>query len=232
MHILIVSATKAEIEPAIRLLGAGISVETGLTRFVQGMNTVDILITGVGMVATAFRLGQVLKQYRYDLSINCGICGSYNRSYRIGEVVRVVEDCFPEMGAETNDHFIPLPDLNLSNPEEPPFRQGKLKSNFGRSLSVLAELPMVKAATVNTVHGNTESITRFRSYIDSDIETMEGAAFHYAALLENVPDLQLRAVSNYVEQRDTSTWNIPLAISNLNKTLLLILEEFSQESNA
>jgi hypothetical protein len=35
-----------------------------------------------------------------------------------------------------------------------------------------------------------------------------------------------------VEQRDTSTWNIPLAISNLNKTLLLILEEFSQESNA
>jgi futalosine hydrolase len=39
-------------------------------------------------------------------------------------------------------------------------------------------------------------------------------------LQENIPFVQLRAVSNYVEIRDKSKWNIPLAVENLNIQLI------------
>jgi futalosine hydrolase len=43
--------------------------------------------------------------------------------------------------------------------------------------------------------------------------------------MENIPFLQLRTISNYVEVRDKSKWNIPLAVTNLNNTLLALLQE-------
>jgi futalosine hydrolase len=52
---------------------------------------------------------------------------------------------------------------------------------------------------------------------------MEGAAFHYVCLTEKVPFLQLRAVSNYVGERNKKNWNIKLAIENLNKATIEVL---------
>ena len=53
---------------------------------------------------------------------------------------------------------------------------------------------------------------------------MEGAAFFAGCKrLDNFT--QIRAVSNYVEKRDKSKWNISLAIENLNKTLQKTLQE-------
>jgi futalosine hydrolase len=53
---------------------------------------------------------------------------------------------------------------------------------------------------------------------------MEGAAFHFACLQEKIPFLQLRCISNYVEVRDKSKWNIPLAVKNLNQVLVEVVE--------
>jgi len=54
---------------------------------------------------------------------------------------------------------------------------------------------------------------------------MEGAAFHYACLKEKVPYAEIRSISNYVEKRDRSKWNIPLAIKNLNDFFIVLLNE-------
>ena len=57
---------------------------------------------------------------------------------------------------------------------------------------------------------------------------MEGAAFFYACLLGGVRFHQIRSISNFVEERDRSKWDIPLALANLNKTLFEILKEQSR----
>jgi futalosine hydrolase len=44
---------------------------------------------------------------------------------------------------------------------------------------------------------------------------------------EYIPCIQLRAVSNYVEKRNKDAWNIPLAIENLNKQLIAIINDFN-----
>ncbi|MBT5829851.1 MAG: futalosine hydrolase, partial [Candidatus Latescibacteria bacterium] len=43
-------------------------------------------------------------------------------------------------------------------------------------------------------------------------ENMEGAAAAQLCLLYNVPFLELRAISNQVEDRNRDAWDIPLAL--------------------
>ena len=88
-------------------------------------------------------------------------------------------------------------------------------------------LPRAKGITVNTVHGDTAGISEVQELNSADIETMESAAFFYCCIKEEVPFLALRAISNIVEPRDRSKWNIPLAVNNLNAQLVELLEMLS-----
>jgi futalosine hydrolase len=45
--------------------------------------------------------------------------------------------------------------------------------------------------------------------------------------MENVPYIQLRSVSNYIEPRNRASWKIPLAVKNLNDTLINALNEIN-----
>ena len=53
---------------------------------------------------------------------------------------------------------------------------------------------------------------------------MEGAAVFYACKMNNVPCLQVRAISNYVEPRNKENWQINLAINNLNNWIINFIE--------
>ena len=79
-----VAATKAEIEPVLEM---------------EKPESLDVLITGAGMVATAFHMGQKLNQKAaYDLILNIGIAGTWDRDLALGTVVNVVEDSIYELG--------------------------------------------------------------------------------------------------------------------------------------
>ena len=80
MRILIVAATLFEVE-SLRL-----KVESGAIN--PELSTIDFLITGAGMVATSFVLGKHLATNQYDLAINLGIAGSFDRSIALGDVSR------------------------------------------------------------------------------------------------------------------------------------------------
>jgi futalosine hydrolase len=53
---------------------------------------------------------------------------------------------------------------------------------------------------------------------------MEGAAFMYACLINNIPFAQVRAVSNIVERRNRDRWRMPEAIRNLGAAAVRIVE--------
>jgi futalosine hydrolase len=53
---------------------------------------------------------------------------------------------------------------------------------------------------------------------------MEGASLHYMGRDLTIPFIQIRAVSNYVGERDKSKWKTQEAIYNLNETLLEFLD--------
>jgi futalosine hydrolase len=180
-------------------------------------HTVDVLTTGVGMVATAAHCSRALARTAYDLALNFGLCGSFDPALRPGTVVHVVADRLAELGAEDGDTFLTLRELKLDGTDEfvnpaPPLNR------------TLAALPAVSGITVNTVHGNEPSIASVLSRCRPDIESMEGAAFMCACLISRVPFAQVRAVSNAVERRQRESWQLREAIDNLGNTARQILE--------
>ena len=189
MRILVVAATPFEVEE----LHSVIKTED-----------LELITTGVGMVATAFVLGKHLAGNSYDLAINLGIAGSFDRDIALGEVVEVTNDRFSELGAEDGEDFLSVDQLGFGASTFNSTYQ--LPANFG--------LKKVNAITVNTVHGRDESIAKISS--DTQLESMEGAAFFYACQMAGIPAIQIRAVSNYVERRNRDAWQIGLAIKNLN----------------
>ena len=177
------------------------------------------------MVSTAYCMGKVLQAYNYDLAINAGIAGCFDKNIPLGEVLNITTDCFPELGAEDGEYFLSLIDLKLLENDSFPFHNMELINESAINSAYINELKKVKGITVNTIHGNEENINKIKSLYFPITESMEGAAFMYACLIENLKHIQIRSVSNYVEKRNKASWNIPLALTNLNNTLLNILNE-------
>jgi futalosine hydrolase len=227
MNILVVAATAFEIRPFLNRLTFVQKTHDYLEQYTIKDTSIDVLIPGVGMMVTAFHMGRQFSREQYDLAINAGICGSYAHTISIGDVVEIIEDCVPELGAEDKDRFLSIFDLGLLDADSTPYINGKLIASFKTESKVLEKLLKVKGITVNTVHGNNQSIERVRSLFSPEIESMEGAAFLYACLLSNIPNLQIRAVSNFVEERDRSRWDLDLALKNLNKTLHELIQEIA-----
>jgi futalosine hydrolase len=217
MKILIVAATKFEIEPLLGKMEATCNFGTNQMCCMYKKLEIDFLVTGVGMVTTSYFTSKVLND-TYDVAFNMGICGSFNNNLEVGSVVNVYEDCFSELGAEDGETFLSLEDLKLDGVTKiSNAKQGSLNS-------VIEMLPKVTGITVNTAHGNERSIDNVFRKFHPYVESMEGAAFMFVCEQEQIPYVQIRAVSNYVERRNKNNWNIPLAIANLNNKVLEVLD--------
>jgi futalosine hydrolase len=214
--ILYVTATSSEAD-ALRKIKDIITVPDGF-RF--GNFEISLLVTGVGSIATAWALKQWISvNEKPDLAINGGIAGSYKDEYRIGDVVFPVSDCFADAGVEDGDIFLTLSEAGLRSAEEFPFREGLLFTDTRYSVQMKSFLKPVRAITVNTATGSESTRNKLLIKFNPDIETMEGATFFYICSRENIPFLALRAISNRVEPRNKSNWNIVLALEKLSEKL-------------
>ena len=203
MNILVVAATELEIP----------LVKSGP----HGAHHLDVLVTGVGMVATAAHTARRLAEARYDLALNFGVCGTFDPSLVPGTVVHITSDRIAELGAEDGDRFIAVEELGLA-------ADSVIVNAAPPANAVLRELPEVSGISVNTVHGNDRTIAAVVERLHPQVESMEGAAFAYACSISGVPYAQVRAVSNIVERRNRDAWRLDLAIRHLNDTALRILD--------
>jgi futalosine hydrolase len=222
---LIVAATTAEIDPLLAALTQRANAEDRLRSCTRANHDIDVLTTGVGMVATAAWSSRVLAMREYDVALNLGVCGSFDTAIAAGVVVHVVSEELPEMGAEADDAFLTLHDLKLLARDEFPFRDGRLMNAEPPPMATLQQLPRVHGITVNTVHGRESSIAEVRQRCEPQVETMEGAAFMYACLIRGTPFAEIRAVSNVVEKRNRVAWKLGEAIENLNSAALRMIDQ-------
>lgn len=207
MKTLVVAATKAE----LTFLYQHFNLPD--TDFVESKNF-DLLITGVGMVATAFALGRYLSS-KYSLVVNLGIAGSFDRDIALGTVLNITEDTFAELGAENEDEFLTIVDLGFG------------ENHYTSTTTENINLPTVSGITVNCVTGSEKSIKNLINRLNPTTESMEGAAVFYACKQLNIKSLQIRSISNYVEPRNKDNWKIGLAIKNLNDWAISFIGEMN-----
>jgi len=210
MNILLIAATNFEIQPTINYLAD--------RDCLIGSNRYEVLITGIGCMSTAYWLTKTIDKQRPDLLIQAGIGGSFSNDFPPGTLVLVKEEVTGDLGVEENNEFRDLFDLGLPQISDP--YTGKSLLNKDEELLQRYNLPLVKAVTINEISTRAARIEQLQQKYQPVVESMEGAAFHYVALIEKIPYIQLRAVSNMVGERDKSKWKIKEATQLLNEQLI------------
>ena len=206
MKFLLVAATEGELSALREQIGRE-SMES----------SVDFLVTGIGMVATTHALTRHLLHRSYDVILNIGIAGALDHSLALGTVVVVNSDSIYGLGIEDGERILSLQEAGLPGDESVvPVR---LFEN-----SFTSTLPKVKGLTVNTASGHESSISLIESRSTASVETMEGAAFYFVCNQEGVSGVQLRAISNRVERRNRSAWDLELAVRNLQEAVMLFIK--------
>lgn len=216
MHLLLVCATAPECAwLRDRLPFAPLDAHTW--RATRGEQVITLLLSGVGMVNTAWHLGRFLARETPDRAINFGIAGSFERDRALGEVVEIREEVLGEMGAAS-----PQGPLDLQALGFPLFEQDghPYYNHLPNPHAPLGNWPQVRGLTVNQVHGTQPEIEATLARWQPQVESMEGAAFFYAMLRAGVPFHALRGLSNYVEPRNRAAWQIGPAVEAVNRAVM------------
>jgi futalosine hydrolase len=215
-NILLIAATSKEIEPFIDSLKK--RKENPKTK------NFDILITGIGLTSAAYHLTRQLTLKKYDLVIQAGVAGCFDLNIYLGDVVAVAKDTIADQSVMEMKKLKTIFDLKLVPHHQFPYTKDWL-INPDKNFLKKTGLKRVKGISVNEITTSNQKIRLYKEMFNPVIESMEGAALHYVCLMEKIPFLQLRSISNYIGERNKAKWDMKKSIVNLNYVLDIIINE-------
>lgn len=213
MNCLVVAATVMEITPFLEEY-------RGKNNLPAGIET-DVLITGIGLTATTYSLTKQLSIKRPDLIIQAGVGGCFDTRIPLGSVLAIKKEAIADQSVIELDQLKTMFDLKLVPQDQYPFSKGWLVNKS--DLLKKVKLKKVTGVSVNEITTSKQKVKFYKEMFSPVVESMEGAALHYVCLMERIPFLQIRSVSNYIAERNKKNWNMKESISNLNKELLRIV---------
>lgn len=223
---LITSATKLEIAP--------------IRQHKELAKRCAFLVTGIGPVEAAISLTRFLSESdansasasSLDGIIAFGVCGAYPESdAKMLDVCIAENEYMGDLGVAFDNQieyfaeniFEDRTRFDLRNP---------LTENVIR---ILADLDIsYKQGNFVTVNSCTGTLARgafLRDHFNAICENMEGAALARVCSVYSIPFVELRCISNIVEDRDKSKWKVGEAISKGNEVLTKLLAELTTEVN-
>ncbi len=216
MRVIITAATHGEWMPSFQKINP--KYVSNNKKFSVGFHE-----SGIGMLASSVSLMKMFVQETPTLIIQVGIAGCFDKKIPLGKVFAVKDDFAGDMGVMENKVWKDLFDMKLDKPNAPPYEKKSLPNPWLTQYNLL-HLPTKKSVTVNTITTEKNKIELFNGRYKAVLESMEGASLHYIGRDLTIPFMQIRAVSNYVGERDKSKWKMQEAIYNLNETLLAYLD--------
>lgn len=194
---------------------------------------VILAVTGVGKVNAACAATLLAERFAPRLLINTGCGGACAASgLSVGDLAIASSECFPEEGVETPQGWRGLELIGI-----PVFE--------GRGLRIFNELPLdpllaeealtlarrqgFQAAvgpfhTVSTCSGTSLRGEELLRRYPGICENMEGAALAQVALIHDIAFLEVRGISNLVEDRELSGWDLRRAVSEAQRFVFCYLK--------
>jgi futalosine hydrolase len=213
MKILVCAATPIEISPFLKQLNTGDFHKLSM----------DVLVTGIGLTATTWSLAKQINLKRPDVIIQAGVGGCFDTSIPLGAVLAIKKEAIADQSVIELNKLKTLFDLKLVPQNQYPFTKGWLVNK--NEILKKVRLKKVTGISVNEITTSKQKVTFYRVTFNPVVESMEGAALHYVSLMEKIPFIQLRSVSNYIAERNKKNWNMKESIVNLNKELINLLHK-------
>jgi len=212
MNCLLAAATVSEITPFLNYYRNG-----------NNKQDIDILITGIGLTAATYALIKQIGIKKPGLVIQAGIAGCFDKNIALGSVVVIKQDTIADQTVMENKQLTTMFELGLTKLNQAPFSKGWL-INPHRELIKKTKLKPLKGVSVNHITTGKQMIRLYQNKFNASVESMEGSALHYTCLMEKIPFLQIRGISNYVGERNKKKWKMKDAINNLNAVLVRIID--------
>lgn len=214
---LILAATPLEIAPLTKAVTSG--------NIKPSFPEVDLLVGGIGLTATTYALTKYLTLKRPDLVIQVGVGGSFDPALIPGSVVVVKKETIADQSVIELNQLKTLFDLKLLPHNQFPYRKGWLVNNS--ELLKKSRLKKVPGISVNEITTSKKKVDYYKNAFNPSVESMEGAALHYTCLMENIPFIQFRGISNAIAERNKKKWNMKESIINLNHEVMHFLSLLS-----
>jgi futalosine hydrolase len=188
----------------------------------------DVLFheSGVGILSSTVALMKLITDEKPDLIIQVGIAGTFDTTKPLDRVVVIKNETIGDLGVTEKGQWKDIFDLQLIKNNQVPFVKKLLPNPWLKQYNLL-KLSAVNAVTVNQISTSKKQIEQLIQKYNPTIESMEGAALHYVCLDANIPFLQIRAISNYVGERNKTKWLLKESILNLNEAIIQLLEQLS-----
>ena len=180
---------------------------------------------GIGKVNSSHSVTLLLEDTKPDILILFGIGGAYTDA-GVGDVVIAVSENYGEEGVMTPDGWKPMeftgfPLLKNDHEYFNTFLMDRKLSQlaFKASKDIGLEVHSGNFITVSQCSGTRKTGETIRARFNGICENMEGAAVAHICTKYNVPMIEIRGISNIIEDRDLTKWNIPIAVSNCSKAV-------------
>ncbi|MEJ7683597.1 MAG: futalosine hydrolase [Segetibacter sp.] len=217
MKVVIISATHKEILPIKEAINS---------LYIEGKSKLEVSFceSGVGILSSCFSISKLIFEQKPDLIIQAGIAGTFDKEIPLSEVVVVKEEVLGDTGVEESGDFKDLFDLNLQSEDIFPFFRRRLINGRLKKLNFL-QLREVTAITINEITTRLQRIEQLKTKYNPAIESMEGASLHYCCLQTSISFIQIRAISNYIGERDKAKWELKQSFINLRNIVFLYLDQ-------
>ena len=241
-HIGLVSATEKESRAVLKTLRRIKDERLALPVYqgkIRKTNVIHI-ISGIGKTNAAHAATLLIEKFSPSAVINFGIGGAYpSANLRAGDIAIADREIYGDEGLWLKDGFhkadaigIPL----LKKGRKKYFNEFSMdKKLFKKAVNILHITPdasrfTIKAGvfvTVSTVTGTCRRAREIEKRFNAICENMEGAAVAHVCAMYGIPGLEIRGISNIVEDRDRDKWDIKKAAGNCQRALIAFLRECS-----
>jgi futalosine hydrolase len=236
--IVVTAATSREISVLVGGTGAVAKMFRGIPRFYEKTlpdKRIIIAETGMGKVNTALSTASLVCAYNPVLLVNTGCAGAYAESgLSVGDLAVACKEIYGDEGVQTLSGWRPLDYIGIPLVEIEGIRYfNEIPLAFAPAEKALrfAEMHGIgvmkgRFVTVSTCSGTSARGAELASRFDAICENMEGAAVAHVALCYGVECLEIRGISNMVEDRDLSRWDFGKATENVQRFILAFLNSF------
>ncbi len=190
-------------------------------------------VSGVGKTNAAHCATLLVLNFAPSVVIHFGVGGAYPASGLVpGDIAVATKDVYADEGVLLEDGFHPLEFIGI-----PYLKAGRLiyynefplDAGLAKIMLRAARSSGLKAAsgvfaTVSACTGTKQRAAELYARFGAICENMEGAAVAHVCKLYGVPCIEVRGISNIVEERDLSKWDVPLASRNCQKVVTGFLD--------
>jgi futalosine hydrolase len=179
----------------------------------------------------------MIDRYQPQLVINIGCAGAYIGSgLSIGNLVVASEEVLADDGVTVAAGWKDLRYMNIPTVEQGGmncYNLLPLSRHAAEKAMQLADcygvfLKRGRFATVSTCSGTRQHGAELSHRWNVIVENMEGAAVAQVCLRCGIDCLEIRGISNMVEERDLKKWDIPRAVESAQRFVLKYLEDMDR----